>query len=396
MKEKLVEDRAALQALIELGKTGDQSVTYGVITTLVNLCNAYEKQEIIPEMVELAKFAKQHIPEEHELDDIDFISKRILILGQEGVATTLITLSKTESDNSKELIARVFNALCGEQELRGSIVQQGAVKALINMALKGTEKGKRHASQALARIAITTNPEVAFPGQRSLEVIRPLLSSLHTECKALENFEALMGLCNIAQMNETARQRILKEGGFSKIETYVYEDHVMLCRAATQCITNMAMSPDVVLIYEGENDKLKMLTALCVDEDVETCKAASGAIAILTSASSKCCEKVFQLKSWLDAFHNLLANAAGDIQYRGVCIIKNMMESTKEVAEKVIETDILEILMALTKLTEKEKGEIVKVAEGALKSAEKWGVIKKPEALNAHTASTSEEIEEHD
>lgn len=81
VKEKLIEDRAALQALIELAKTGDQSVLYGVITTLVNLCNVYEKQEVIPEMVELAKFAKHHIPEEHELDDPDFVSKRILILG---------------------------------------------------------------------------------------------------------------------------------------------------------------------------------------------------------------------------------------------------------------------------------------------------------------------------
>jgi hypothetical protein len=27
-------------------------------------------------MLELAKFAKQHIPEEHELDDPDFVDKR--------------------------------------------------------------------------------------------------------------------------------------------------------------------------------------------------------------------------------------------------------------------------------------------------------------------------------
>ena len=57
---------------------------YGVVSTLVNLCNAYDKQEIIPEMIELAKFAKRHIPEEHELDDPDFVTKRVtvMILGQ--------------------------------------------------------------------------------------------------------------------------------------------------------------------------------------------------------------------------------------------------------------------------------------------------------------------------
>ena len=45
---------------------------YGVVATLVNLTNSYDKQQIDPEMLELAKFAKQHIPEEHELDDEDF------------------------------------------------------------------------------------------------------------------------------------------------------------------------------------------------------------------------------------------------------------------------------------------------------------------------------------
>jgi len=42
------------------------------------------------------------------------------------------------------------------------------------MALEGTEKGKRHATQALARIGITINPEVAFSGQKSLDVPRRL------------------------------------------------------------------------------------------------------------------------------------------------------------------------------------------------------------------------------
>ncbi len=31
-------------------------------------------------MLELAKFAKQHIPEEHELDDPDFVDKRLVSL----------------------------------------------------------------------------------------------------------------------------------------------------------------------------------------------------------------------------------------------------------------------------------------------------------------------------
>lgn len=38
---------------------------YACVTVLVNVTNSYDKQDIMPEMIELAKFAKQHVPEEH-------------------------------------------------------------------------------------------------------------------------------------------------------------------------------------------------------------------------------------------------------------------------------------------------------------------------------------------
>lgn len=378
VKEKLVEDRDALRAMIELAKTGDQSGVYGCVTTLVNLVNAYEKQEIIPEMIELAKFSKHHIPEEHELDDPDFVSKRVEILAKEGVTSALVTLSKTESQNTKELICRVFNALCCQKELRGLVVQQGGAKVLLPMALDGTDKGKKQAAQALARIGITINPEVAFPGQRCVEVIRPLISLLHLECTALENFEALLALCNLAGVNETIRKRIIKEGGVPKIENYMYEEHEMLKRAATQVMTNLIMSPDVVKIYEGNNDRTKLLVLLCSEEDEETSKAAAGALAVLTSTSKKACQKVFQPQSWLDVLHQLLANPSTDIQHRGVVIISNMMHSSKEVAEKLIATDIMEILLALSTLPGDDKVKIREYATEALKAAEEWKLIKKP------------------
>lgn len=144
VKEKLIEDKDAIHAMIEVAKSGDKSVIYGAVTTLVNLCNAYDKQEMVPEMLELAKFAKHHIPEDHIYDDPDFVSKRLVSLAKAGVTSALVSLAKTDSQNSKELIARVFNAICAEQEARGIVAQQGGTKALISLALDGTEKGNCH------------------------------------------------------------------------------------------------------------------------------------------------------------------------------------------------------------------------------------------------------------
>ena len=104
----------------------------------------------------------------------------------------------------------------------------------MKFATEGSKKGKRFAAQALARIGITMNPEVAFSGQRSLEVVRPLVNLLDNDCSALENFEAMMALCNLASVNETTRLRILNEKGLSRIQIYMFEDHQMLKRAAVQ------------------------------------------------------------------------------------------------------------------------------------------------------------------
>jgi len=101
------------------------------------------------------------------------------------------------------------------------------------------------ASQALAKITITTNPEIAFPGQRMLELVRPIIKLLKIECTALENFEALMALTNLASINETVRKRILKEDGFSNIEQYMFDEHPQLKRAAVECMCNLVVQDEV-------------------------------------------------------------------------------------------------------------------------------------------------------
>ena len=66
VKEELVADDAALNSLIDLGCTAEQGVLYPVAQVFVNCCNGYDKPDIDPEMLELAKFAQHHVPEDHE------------------------------------------------------------------------------------------------------------------------------------------------------------------------------------------------------------------------------------------------------------------------------------------------------------------------------------------
>ena len=147
------------------------------------------------------------------------------------------------------------------------------------------------------------------------EVVRPLLGLLHMECNALENFEALMALCNLAGFEAPRKRsvsiivisiqglivcylyfyRIVKEKGFSKIENYMYENHDMLKRASVQAINNLLFDEEVIKMFEGKNDRTKYLFLLCTSEDIELSKAASGALAILTSVSKRASRKIFEV-----------------------------------------------------------------------------------------------------
>ena len=76
----------------------------------------------------------------------------------------------------------------------------------MSLALKNnTDHGKANAAQALAKIAISTNPEMAFSGERSVEVVRPLLQLLHPNCTGLMNYEALLALTNLGSMSDSVR-----------------------------------------------------------------------------------------------------------------------------------------------------------------------------------------------
>lgn len=57
---------------------------------------------------------------------------------------------------------------CSEcADRRGLLVSAGAGKALLNLSLEdNTEEGKYVASQALAKLTITADPRLTFPGER--------------------------------------------------------------------------------------------------------------------------------------------------------------------------------------------------------------------------------------
>ncbi|XP_006626932.1 protein unc-45 homolog B [Lepisosteus oculatus] len=383
VKDDFVEDEPALKAMFELSKSTDKTILYAVACTLVNCTNSYEKKEIIPELVQLAKFSKQHVPEQHPKDKKDFIEKRVKRLLKAGVISALTCMVKADNailtDQTKEMLARVFLALTEDPKDHGIIVAQGGGKALIPLALEGTEAGKIKASHALAKIAAIANPEIAFPGERIYEVVRPLVSLLNTERDGLQNFEALRGLTNLAALNEKLRKKIIKEKAMPEIENYMFEEHDQIRQAATECMCNMIVCKEVQERYlEEGNDKLKLLVLLCGEDDDKVQIAAAGALAMLTAAQQKICTKVTLVTAqWLEILQRLCLHDRPEVQHRGIVIVYNMINADKELAKKLIESELLEILTVIGKQEDSPmKQPAIDAARNCLVIAMNLGLIK--------------------
>ncbi|CAH1772776.1 unnamed protein product [Owenia fusiformis] len=393
VKEDLVDDTPALHSLMDLAKHSDKGILYPAAQVFVNCTNSYDKQDIMPEMLELAKYAKQHVPEEHEKDKSEYVDKRVAKLVKAGIGNALVALSKTDSASSKELLSRAFLAVSYYEENRGLLVQQGAVKALINLSLEGTDVGKILAAQSLAKIGITMNPDIAFPGQRCVEVVRPMIHLLHPDNQGLQNFEALMCLTNIASLNDTARKRIVSEGGVATIEGYMYEEHEMIRRAATECMCNMILTEEVFNLYLGENDRVKLLVLYSGVDDMKLAKAASGALAML-SREKVICEKILQVKSWCEIFQVVCANEDADIQHRGLYTIMNVFEHSKELALKVVESSMFEVVLAITCLQEPERAQAKECAEACLEKAVEYELVKRTDAGESAKTEAKKKVRE--
>uniref|UniRef100_A0A9J7XCX0 Unc-45 myosin chaperone A n=1 Tax=Cyprinus carpio carpio TaxID=630221 RepID=A0A9J7XCX0_CYPCA len=385
VKEDLVEDKKALQAMFELAKSEDKTVLYAVGSTLVNCTNSYDVEKPDPQMVELAKYAKQHVPEEHPKDAQSFVGKRVVKLLEAGVVSALVCMVKQESpvltEACRECIARVILALVERQEDRGLVVAQGGGKALLPLVSESTDQGKIKAAQALAKITITSNPEIAFPGERVYEVVRPLVSLLALDCTMLQNFEALMALTNLAGISERLRQKIIKEKAVPKIEGYMFEEHDMVRAAATECMCNLALSSEVQKCYLApDSDRLKLLVLYSGEDDERLRKAASGTLAMLTGEMPELCTRIPDTTShWLEIFQALLLSESQDLRHRGVVIVMNLMQADKSLAEKLMESEALEILSVLAKGDDPKQASIQKAAQRCLDLALEYGLIQSNE-----------------
>ncbi|CAO4368105.1 unnamed protein product [Caenorhabditis nigoni] len=381
VKEWIVDDSLLLRALVILAKSAGPLCVYTLATIYANLSNAFEKPKVDEEMVKLAQFAKHHVPETHPKDTEDFVEKRVRALVEEGAVPACVAVSKTESKNALELIARTLLAFSEYEDLRGRIIAEGGTVLCLRLTKEASGEGKIKAAHAIAKLGSKADPTISFPGQRAYEVVKPLCDLLHPDVEGKANYDALLTLTNLASVSDSIRGRILKEKAIPKIEEFWFmTDHEHLRAAASELLLNLLFLDKFYdeTVAPG-TDRLKLWVLYSAEvEDERLSRTSAAGFAILTEDENACNRILEEIQSWPEVFKDIAMHEDAETQRRGLMGIANIMASSEKACSEIVASEVFRVLVAVTKLgsINQERAGSTGQAKRAIDAAEKFGLVK--------------------
>ncbi|KAG0200737.1 hypothetical protein BGX28_006279 [Mortierella sp. GBA30] len=325
VKHLIISDKALLLSLFQLAEeTKSNPLKYGLVIIFNNL-TAFRKR-LSPEQEQMLKLKKMagHLPKSESgrvqgqddndpLDDEAVVNQRNIALVKLGIMPALHAIGHQASENIRQSLAQVLRNLITPSETRGLLVQQGVVRLLMPLALQPqsqppvSESTKTAAIQALAKLSITLDPRLTFKNQRIPELVKPLIWLLESTDQLCQ-FESLMALTNLGSMGDVqVLSLIVQDGGIEKMENLQFSEHNLVRRAATEALCNMIFFEPVFELYSDPKSKNKvhLLLALSDTDDFMTRRAASGALAVL-STSPEVCKMIMAQERGLEILRSLI------------------------------------------------------------------------------------------
>ena len=113
-------------------------------------------------------------------------------------------------------------------------------------------------------------------------------------------------------------------------------------------------------LYEKpDNDRVKLLVLYCGEEDYKLNLAASGALAQITEMSEKVCHRLFDVTSFVPIFKQAACTIEVEFQFRIFYIFKNIALWNKELAFKLVSTELCEVITAMSRIdVEREREQV--------------------------------------
>ena len=276
---------------------------------------------------DLRNYAGQSkIEAESDKESAEDVNKRCKIILDTKITGIISRNCPRFTQSSREVTASLLRNLVTEKSYRRQVVAEGGLAVLIYLLLPPEADKQRPplngkavaiASSALAKSLISVDPSTAFSSKfTSIVAVKPLIELLqsdNSDLPLLDAFEALLALTNLAAVDESCRDAIVRQG-WSKIETYLTNSNTLVQRATIELICNLGMSPYCAEKFldgsASANSRLEILAVLTGVEDLPARRAAIGALAVMSE--------------W---------GPAGPIMGRNAKVIKKTLELLQEEAE---------------------------------------------------------------
>ncbi len=368
VKADLANDRIFLSTLVEtLRQSKDGSpVIFGCLNILNNLTryppNLSEEQKRMTQLKAYANAAASNSKASAQLDPLDqesAVTLRCKAVLDAGCISALVSVRKSLSPASIALVFNIVLSLSWPQPHRGKIAQQGAISLLLQLYTKitGTDAESataRHtAAHAIARILISVDPKLIFPRSgtpNATSAVRPLISLLAEDPLVagdgprdlLPTFEALLALANmLVDVFEDATGScgdLIARLVHPALNDLILQDNVRIRRAATQLVPNLVQHSAGLDLFEDGSDaaakRLHILLALSGSDDLETRKAAGGALAALCGYEA-CVKSMLKQERGVELLLAMLEDTDDEMVYRGLYAVAGIVVTAGDTGKAV-------------------------------------------------------------
>jgi len=314
-----------------------------------------EQYDEIQKMQKTEEEKDMQKPEPDDNDTPENCAERINKMAAANVPTALVQLLNASSNSSDQAFEQVLLALtrmAAEPSVRGTMIQQGALSALIKIDREdktpSDQKKKiiRIGQHCMAKLLVTTNPSLLTSAQR-LGAIKPLIQLVRDiHAKDLQQFEALMAITNLGASGDDAKQKIIAEKGISSLNFAMFSDHEMVKRAATEAMCNL-VPHEKMLQHLREKDTLRLWLALSTDYDdnYECARAAAGGLAMSTQ-DPEIAKVLIGLANFKERIDSLLQSGRPELMHRVFVMLLNLAEVGEEYRDALKENGMVAFCMA--------------------------------------------------
>ncbi|CAN6627363.1 hypothetical protein TRVA0_011S01332 [Trichomonascus vanleenenianus] len=345
VKKRVISRPSIITNLVDILKSHIEKSPW-VYCAVVVLANVTEyAPKLTPEqakMRELKGYAGKSGVDNVVLEDDKVVAARNKTVLDTGVTGMISQNAPRFTQSSRRTVAILLRNLAVEKAHRATIAQQGGLAVLLYLIVQSSSADTKFTldavsqtitASAMAKILISVDPAIALSGKISpLATIPPLIEQLSAESSEvplLDIFEALLALTNLAAVDDSCRDKIIREG-FTRIDTLLTNANQLVQRASVELVCNLAMSPlcaEKFLDGSGPaRSRLEIVSLLTDVDDRPTRLAAAGALAVLSEWGKVAAEEMVKVDRLWQKVFQLLEESDRELLLRAVVVIQNVIE----------------------------------------------------------------------